>query len=97
MKKPNRPPPRREIFVLTPGEKKAVAFIAVAFLLGLGTMQYCATHPRPPQPPTAKELRHAKRGAGRVSPQSAQTTPVPRRRGARPAVGRETPAREEAD
>jgi len=97
MKKPKRLQLRREIFVLTPGEKKTVALVVAAFLLGLCTMHYRARHPRPSPPPTAKELRQAKRGAERISRQSAQRTPVPTRRQARPAVGRETPAREEAD
>jgi hypothetical protein len=42
-----RNPPRRQIFVLTPEEKQAIACIVGAFVLGLATMQYRANHPRP--------------------------------------------------
>ncbi|MDQ3118114.1 MAG: hypothetical protein M3Q89_00865 [Verrucomicrobiota bacterium] len=51
---------RRQIFVLTPEEKKAVACVLAAFVLGLGTKHYRSTHPRPPPPPTAREERVAK-------------------------------------
>jgi len=43
-------PLRRQIFVLTPDEKKAVCCVIGALLLGLATMQYRAAHPRPPVP-----------------------------------------------
>jgi len=56
----NARPVRRQIFVLTPEEKKAVACVLAAFALGLVTKQYRATHPRPPPPPTAREERAAK-------------------------------------
>jgi hypothetical protein len=45
-------PPRREIFVLTPEEKKAVCFVLVAFLLGLATKSYRSNHPIPATKPT---------------------------------------------
>jgi hypothetical protein len=35
---------RREIFVLTPEEKRTVCFILIAFLLGLATKHYRETH-----------------------------------------------------
>ena len=35
---------RREIFVLTPEEKRTICFVLVAFLLGLATKHYRATH-----------------------------------------------------
>jgi hypothetical protein len=35
---------RREIFVLTPEEKRTVCFVLIAFLLGLATKHYRATH-----------------------------------------------------
>lgn len=35
---------RREIFVLTPEEKRTVCFVLVAFVLGLATQHYRATH-----------------------------------------------------
>ncbi len=38
-------PARREIFVLTPAEKKTVCFVLFALLLGLATKHYRDTHP----------------------------------------------------
>ena len=35
---------RREIFVLTPEEKRTVCFVLIALLLGLATKHYRATH-----------------------------------------------------
>lgn len=58
MKQPKRI--RRQIFVLTPEEKKAAGCVLAALLLGLATMHYRATHPTMPRPPTAKEQRIAK-------------------------------------
>ncbi|PYJ07465.1 MAG: hypothetical protein DMF06_15650 [Verrucomicrobia bacterium] len=49
-------PPRleREIFVLTPEEKRAVCFVLVVFVLGLATKSYRDSHPAPlPKPTTA--------------------------------------------
>ena len=57
--------PKRQIFVLTPDEKRAAACVVGAFLLGLGTMHYRAKHPRPPPEPTAKEQQAAKRAASK--------------------------------
>jgi hypothetical protein len=39
---------RREIFVLTPEEKKTVCFVLIAFLLGLATKYYRDAHPAAP-------------------------------------------------
>jgi hypothetical protein len=39
---------RREIFVLTPEEKRAVCFVLIAFVLGLATKHYRTTNPPPP-------------------------------------------------
>jgi hypothetical protein len=42
-----RPAPkqlRREIFVLTPDEKRTVCFVLIAFVLGLATKHYRAAH-----------------------------------------------------
>ncbi len=76
--KGGRKSPRRQIFVLTPDEKRAAACVLGAFLLGLATMQYRATYPRPPPAPTAKEQQAEKkraaaekRAAGRRSPARA--------------------------
>jgi hypothetical protein len=38
---------RRQIFVLTPEEKKTVCFVFAAFILGLATMHYRGQHPPP--------------------------------------------------
>jgi hypothetical protein len=35
---------RREIFVLTPEEKRTICFVLIAFVLGLGTKHYRETH-----------------------------------------------------
>ena len=35
---------RREIFVLTPEEKRALCFVLIMFLLGLATAKYRAAH-----------------------------------------------------
>ena len=51
---------RRQIFVLTPEEKKIVACICAALALGLATKHYRAAHPRPAPPPTVQEQRAAK-------------------------------------
>ena len=76
-----RKPPRRQVFVLTPEEKRAVACIVGAFLLGLGTMHYRAKHPRVEPKPTVKEQR-ATKGAAKtnrpqVSPAPVRATPTP--------------------
>jgi hypothetical protein len=44
----------REIFVLTPEEKKTVCFVLIAFAIGLATKYYRDAHPVPsPKPATA--------------------------------------------
>jgi hypothetical protein len=40
-------PVRREIFVLTPEEKRTLCFVLAAFVLGLATKNYRAAHPSP--------------------------------------------------
>jgi hypothetical protein len=77
-----RSSPRREIFVLTPGEKRAVAFTVATFLLGLGTMHYRAAHPRPPAPLTEKEQRELKRVERRQQRERGESTARPRRKAA---------------
>lgn len=54
------PKVRRQIFVLTLEEKKIVACVVGALLLGLATRHYRATHPHPPPVLTAKQERAAK-------------------------------------
>ena len=39
---------RRDVFVLTPEEKRTVTFVIVAVLLGLGAKQYRQKHSEPP-------------------------------------------------
>jgi hypothetical protein len=39
---------RRQIFVLTPEEKRTIAFVLIMFLLGLATAHYRALHSVPP-------------------------------------------------
>ena len=39
---------RREIFVLTPEEKRTLCFVLIMFLLGIGTAKYRAAHAIPP-------------------------------------------------
>jgi hypothetical protein len=47
-------PARREIFVLTPEEKKTLCFVLIAFVLGLATKHYRDAHPvSSPKPATA--------------------------------------------
>jgi hypothetical protein len=69
----SRPKPaRRQIFVLTPEEKKAICFVLIAFVLGLATKHYRDTHPRPPKaevnavgkvssPPGSRQTRISKK------------------------------------
>jgi hypothetical protein len=46
--------PRREIFVLTPEEKRTVCFVLIAFVVGLATKSYRDAHPHIlPKPTTA--------------------------------------------
>jgi hypothetical protein len=39
---------RREIFVLTPEEKRTISFVLIMFLLGLATAKYRDAHAIPP-------------------------------------------------
>ncbi len=52
-------PTRREIFVLTPEEKKTVCFVLIAFVLGLVTKFYRDRHPSPTPKPTTARHSHA--------------------------------------
>jgi hypothetical protein len=40
-------PPHREIFVLTPEEKRIVCCVLIALVAGVMTKHYRETHPRP--------------------------------------------------
>lgn len=79
MKAKRRP---RRSFVLTPEEKRIVACVLAALLLGLVTRHYRAAHPRPPTPPTAQEERAAK-AAQRVAATKARSARTAEKR-ARP-------------
>ena len=74
----NQKPPRRQIFVLTPDEKKAVCCVLGALVLGLVTMHYRAAHPRPAPPPAAA-----------VNEEKAAASPATKKR--KPAERRHTP------
>lgn len=39
---------RRQVFVLTPEEKRTLSFVLAAFVLGLGARQYRREHSIPP-------------------------------------------------
>ncbi len=56
-------PARRQIFVLTPEEKKAALCVLAAFTLGLATRHYREAHPHPAAPPSAKQQYQAQRAA----------------------------------
>ncbi|HEU0207856.1 MAG TPA: hypothetical protein VFQ78_02655 [Candidatus Udaeobacter sp.] len=58
-RKPARP--GRQIFVLTPEERRTIAFVLCALVLGVATKHYRDAHPRPPKPLPAKEQRTAKK------------------------------------
>lgn len=55
--------PRRQIFVLTPDEKRTVAFVMCALVLGIATKHYRETHPQPVRPMTVEEQRAAKKAS----------------------------------
>ena len=95
MKKPAKP--RVQIFVLTPEEKSVAAFVLFAFVLGLGTMRYRQTHPRPPPPLTAEQQRAEKAAKARErSPRSGEAARTVRSRRPRPTASL-TPPDEEDD
>jgi hypothetical protein len=66
--RPQPKPARREIFVLTPEEKKTLCFVLCAIVLGLATRHYRDTHP----PPLIKAEISAD-GKGSPRPGSRQT------------------------
>ena len=55
----NPKPPRREIFVLTPEEKRTVCFVLIAFVLGLATKYYRDSHSQAAPKPDLKVRGHA--------------------------------------
>jgi len=84
----SRKSPRRQVFVLTPDEKKAVCCVVGAFLLGVGTLQYRAAHPRSMPMPESNEQQVAAKAASTPRPRKARSTT------ARPTP---TPDREEEE
>ncbi|HEV2839817.1 MAG TPA: hypothetical protein VGW39_00690 [Chthoniobacterales bacterium] len=65
-------PARREIFVLTPEEKRTLCFVLIALLLGLATKHYRDTHP----PPRLKSETNAD---ARMTPRSvSRQTRIPK-------------------
>lgn len=70
---------RRQIFVLTPEEKKTIAFVLCALVLGIATKHYRDKHPQPPRTLTPKEQRAAKKTARlhHVSPSPIPTVASP--------------------
>jgi hypothetical protein len=70
---PKENKPRRQIFVLTPEEKRTIVFVLCALLLGLATKHYRDTHPPAPRALSAKEQRAVKKAA-RLHPQSPSAT-----------------------
>ena len=72
------PPIRRQVFVLTPDEKKAVACVLGVLVLGLATMRYRAAHPRSVPAPVVEEQEVTETPPAAKPRKSA--SPRPRRR-----------------
>jgi len=66
-----RKPPGRQIFVLTPKEKKTLAFVLCAVVLGWATKHYRDAHPRPLPAPLAKSQKAKPSHLNRTSPPPA--------------------------
>lgn len=67
---------RRQIFVLTPEEKRTVCFVLIMFLLGLATAHYRVAHSVPPSKTAVNETaattaRPAQKRAESKRPKSA--------------------------
>lgn len=76
--KPKRNPPkpvRREIFVLTPEEKRTICFVLIAVLLGLATKHYRDTHPPLPKPAIRADGKASPRPVSREARISKQRRP----------------------
>ena len=50
---------RREIFVLTPEEKRIIGFVLAAFVLGVATLRYRANHSAAPSKIAVNETASA--------------------------------------
>jgi hypothetical protein len=68
-------PRRRQIFVLTPEERRTIAFVLCALVLGIATKHYREKHPRPLPQSAAKEHHSTKKDANlkRTSPPLPKT------------------------
>ena len=75
-------PVRRQVFVLTPDEKKAVFCVLGVLVLGIGTMKYRATHPRAVAPPAVEQQEVEATPAAK---KRKSTSPRPRKRRPTPA------------
>jgi hypothetical protein len=79
--------PRRQIFVLTPEEKRVLVFVLVAFVLGLGAKHYRDSHP---QPPPSIDKKHPWRTHATTtpspSPQKAQRKPQKKKQTSTPLL-----------
>jgi hypothetical protein len=65
-------PLHREIFVLTPEEKRTVCFVLIAFALGLAMKHYRMAHP---PPPLKTEVKASAAGAPPSTPKRGETKP----------------------
>lgn len=76
-------PVRRQVFVLTPDEKKAVFCVLGLLILGIGTMKYRASHPRMVATPAVEEHEveatpaAKKRKPISPRPRKSRSTPTP--------------------
>jgi hypothetical protein len=61
---------RRQIFVLTPEEKKMAVFVLCALVLGFATKCYRDTHPRPSAPAKIEKAKSIR--THRASPSPVQ-------------------------
>jgi hypothetical protein len=79
--------PRRQIFVLTPEEKRVLVFVLMAFVLGLGAKHYRDTHP---QAPPSIDKKHSWRTRAATtpssSPQKAQREPQKKKQTSTPLL-----------
>ena len=75
--------------VLTPEEKRVVAFVLAAFVLGLGTKYYRDNHRQSPPP---NETGQSGVRTQRTLPELAKTTPQEKKRRKVKALPRDAPA-----
>jgi hypothetical protein len=78
--------PRRQIFVLTPEEKRVLVFVLVAFFLGLGAKHYRDSHPQPPSDIDQKHPWRTYATTPSPSPQKAQRKPQKKKQTSTPLL-----------